>query len=128
MLTQREIISTLEMLRNENLDVRTVTLGINLLDCAGGDLGRVRRQVAERLMRLAGQLVPVCERVGQKYGIPVVNKRIAVSPIAAVGAALSPTSASSSRSSARASALATTSLRNFSLVRFSEISTRSRMI
>ncbi len=90
MLTQREIISTLEMLRNENLDVRTVTLGINLLDCAGSELSQVRRRVAERLMRLAGQLVPVCDRVGQKYGIPVVNKRIAVSPIAAVGAALSP--------------------------------------
>lgn len=90
MLTQREIISTLEMLRNENLDVRTVTLGINLLDCAGPDLGHVRRRIAERVMRLAGQLVPVCDRVGQKYGIPVVNKRIAVSPIAAVGAALAP--------------------------------------
>jgi uncharacterized protein (UPF0210 family) len=90
MLTQREIISTLEMLRNENLDVRTVTLGINLLDCAGPELNGVRRRIAERVMRLAGQLVPVCDRVGQKYGIPVVNKRIAVSPIAAVGAALSP--------------------------------------
>jgi hypothetical protein len=78
------------MLRNENLDVRTVTLGINLLDCAGSDLGRVRRRIAERLMHLAGQLVPVCDRVGQKYGIPVVNKRIAVSPIAAVAAGLSP--------------------------------------
>ena len=83
MLTQREIISTLEMLRNENLDVRTVTLGINLLDCAGPDLNGVRRRIAERVMRLSGQLVPVCDRVGQKYGIPVVNKRIAVSPIAA---------------------------------------------
>jgi hypothetical protein len=78
------------MLRNENLDVRTVTLGMNLLDCAGSDLSHVRRRIAERVMRLAGQLVPVCDRVGQKYGIPVVNKRIAVSPIAAVGAALSP--------------------------------------
>jgi len=83
MLTQREIISTLEMLRNENLDVRTVTLGMNLLDCGGSDLSHVRRRIAERIMRLAGQLVPVCDRVGQKYGIPVVNKRIAVSPIAA---------------------------------------------
>jgi len=90
MLTDREILSTLEMLKNENLDVRTVTLGINLLDCAGSDLNHVRRRIAERVMGLAGKLVPVCERVGQKYGIPVVNKRIAVSPIAVVGAALSP--------------------------------------
>jgi uncharacterized protein (UPF0210 family) len=90
MLTDREILSTLEMLKNENLDVRTVTLGVNLLDCAGPDLNHVRRRIAERVMGLAGKLVPVCERVGQKYGIPVVNKRIAVSPIAVVGAALSP--------------------------------------
>jgi uncharacterized protein len=90
MLTDREILSTLEMLKNENLDVRTVTLGINLLDCAGSDLNHVRRRIAERVMGLAGKLVPVCERVGQKYGIPVVNKRIAVSPIAVVGAALAP--------------------------------------
>jgi uncharacterized protein (UPF0210 family) len=90
MLTDREIISTLDMLKNEHLDVRAVTLGVNLLDCAGSDLNHVRRRIAERVMGLAGKLVPVCERVGQKYGIPVVNKRIAVSPIAVVGAALSP--------------------------------------
>ena len=90
MLTQREIISTLEMLRNEHLDVRTVTLGVNLLDCAGGGLPQVQRRVAERLLGLAGNLVPVCDRIGQKYGIPVVNKRIAVSPLAVVGAGLAP--------------------------------------
>ena len=61
MLTGNEIISTLEMLKNENLDVRTVTLGINLLDCAGADLNEVRRRVAERVMGLAGRLVPVCD-------------------------------------------------------------------
>ncbi|MFO7706706.1 MAG: PFL family protein [Desulfobacterales bacterium] len=88
MLTQREIISTLEMLRNEHLDVRTVTLGVSLLECAGGDLRHVQRRIAERLLGLASNLVPVCDRIGQKYGIPVVNKRIAVSPLAVVGAAL----------------------------------------
>ncbi len=90
MLTQREILSTLEMLKNEHLDVRTVTLGVNLLDCAGGELPQVRRRIAERVLGLAGNLVPVCDRIGQKYGIPVVNKRIAVSPLAVVGAALAP--------------------------------------
>ena len=89
MLTGKEILSTLEMLKNENLDVRTVTLGINLLDCAGTDLNEVRRRIAERVIGLAGRLVPVCDRIGRKYGIPVVNKRIAVSPIAVVGAGLS---------------------------------------
>jgi uncharacterized protein len=90
MLTCREIISTLEMLKSENLDVRTVTLGINLLDCAGEDIHYVKRRITERILGLAGNFVDLCDGVGQKYGIPVVNKRIAVSPIAVVGAALSP--------------------------------------
>ncbi|MGD8292216.1 MAG: PFL family protein, partial [Desulfobacterales bacterium] len=89
MLTDREILSTLEMLENENLDVRTVTLGINLLDCAGPDLDRVKEKIYSKIAHIAQNLVPECDRIGQKYGIPVVNKRIAVSPIAAVGAALS---------------------------------------
>jgi len=89
MLTDREIISTLEMLENENLDVRTVTLGINLLDCAGASLIRVKDKIYAKIVHLAQNLVNECDRIGQKYGIPVVNKRIAVSPIAVVGAALS---------------------------------------
>jgi uncharacterized protein (UPF0210 family) len=89
MLTDREIISTLEMLENEHLDVRTVTLGINLLDCAGDNLARVKSKIHAKISSLAASLVPVCNRIGEKYGIPVVNKRIAVSPIAVVGAALS---------------------------------------
>ena len=89
MLTDREIISTLEMLENENLDVRTVTLGINLLDCAGASLNRVKDKIYAKIAHLAQNLVNECDRIGQKYGIPVVNKRIAVSPIAVVGAALS---------------------------------------
>jgi hypothetical protein len=89
MLTDREIISTLEMLENENLDVRTVTLGINLLDCASHDVSKLKNNIQTRIMHFAENLVYQCDRVGQKYGIPVVNKRIAVSPIAVVGAAMS---------------------------------------
>ncbi len=89
MLTDREILSTLEMLENENLDVRTVTLGINLLDCASHDLNKLKKKIRTRITHFAENLVPICEKIGQKYGIPVVNKRIAVSPIAVVGAALS---------------------------------------
>jgi uncharacterized protein (UPF0210 family) len=89
MLTDREIISTLEMLENENLDVRTVTLGISLLDCASHDLDKVKNKIHTKITHFAANLVTVCDRVGQKYGIPVVNKRISVSPIAVVGAALS---------------------------------------
>ncbi|MCU0586886.1 MAG: PFL family protein [Syntrophobacteraceae bacterium] len=82
MLTDREVISTFEMLRNEHLDVRTVTLGISLFDCASDDLGRFQRNVHDKISRLAGNLVGVCDEVAVKYGIPVVNKRVAVSPVA----------------------------------------------
>jgi uncharacterized protein (UPF0210 family) len=82
MLTEREIIATLEMLRNENLDVRTVTLGISLFDCASHDTERFIANVRAKITRLAAELVNVCDEVGLRYGIPVVNKRIAVSPIA----------------------------------------------
>jgi uncharacterized protein len=89
MLTQREILSTLEMLKSEHLDVRTVTLGINLLDCASHDLEKLKNKIHTRICHYGRSLVAVCNQIGQKYGIPVVNKRIAVSPIAVVGAAMS---------------------------------------
>jgi len=89
MLTEREILSTLEMLENEHLDLRTVTLGINLLDCASHDLQRFQDNVLTKINDLAGGLVKTCDRVGNKYGIPVVNKRISVSPIAVAAAPFS---------------------------------------
>jgi uncharacterized protein (UPF0210 family) len=89
MLTEREILSTLEMVQNEHLDVRTVTLGINLLDCASDDLTRFKDKIKFKINDIAGNLVKVCERVGDRYGIPVVNKRISVSPIAVVAAPFS---------------------------------------
>ncbi len=90
MLTDREILSTLEMLKSEHLDVRTVTLGINLFDCASHDLKRLVSTLRQKVLGQAGNLVSLCNAVGDKYGIPVVNKRIAVSPIAAVGAPFDP--------------------------------------
>ena len=86
MLTDREVISTLEMLKNEHLDVRAVTLGISLLDCASDDFGRFTTKVFNKIIRLAKGLVAACDDVGDMYGIPVVNKRLAVSPMAVVGA------------------------------------------
>ncbi len=82
MLTDREVISTFEMLRNEHLDVRTITLGISLFDCASDDLRRFKQNVYDKINRLAGSLVGVCDEVAVKYGIPIVNKRVAVSPMA----------------------------------------------
>ncbi len=90
MLTEREIISTLEMLQSEHLDVRTVTLGISLFECAADDLARLRENVRDRILRVAEDLVRVCDEVGDKYGIPVVNKRVAVSPVAGFAAPFSP--------------------------------------
>ena len=90
MFTHGEILSVLEMLRSEHLDLRTVTLGINLLDCASDDLGRFRERIYDRITSTARNLVAVCDQVGEKYGIPVVNKRISVSPIAVAAAPFGP--------------------------------------
>ena len=89
MLSTSEIVSTLEMLQNEHLDVRTVTLGINLLDCVSTDINRFKDNIFTRITGLAKNLVHVCNQVGDKYGIPVVNKRISVSPVAVLGAMFS---------------------------------------
>src|SRR5210317_735270 len=86
MLTSREIVSTLEMLQSEHLDLRTVTLGINLMDCVSDDLEKLCRNIRNKIKTLARNLVPACNQISDKYGIPVVNKRISVSPIAIVAA------------------------------------------
>jgi len=81
MLTDREVISTLEMLKNEHLDVRAITMGLSLLDCLSDDLGRLTAKIINKITTHAENLVKICDRIGDKYGIPVVNKRIAVSPM-----------------------------------------------
>jgi uncharacterized protein (UPF0210 family) len=86
MLTQKEVLSVLEMLQSEHLDVRTVTMGIGLLDCASDDLNRFKDRIYKRITKTAKNLVDVSNHVSDKYGIPVVNKRISVSPIAVAGA------------------------------------------
>jgi uncharacterized protein (UPF0210 family) len=90
MFDHQEIIATLEMLKNEHLDVRTVTLGVSLFDCISHDIGRFKKNVQEKLFKHARNLVTVCDEVGEKYGINVVNKRISVSPIAVAAAPFSP--------------------------------------
>jgi len=89
MLSEREITTTLEMLRYENLDVRTVTLGINLTDCAADRIDSFIDRVRRRITTLAGPLVDTCNRIGDRYGIPIVNKRISISPAAVIGAPFS---------------------------------------
>ena len=88
MIRTDQIINTVEMLQKENLDVRTVTIGINLMDCRDTDADVMARKVVIKIEQYAGKLVETCDEVGTKYGIPVVNKRLAVSPAADVAAGL----------------------------------------
>ncbi|TYT74354.1 PFL family protein [Desulfobotulus mexicanus] len=90
MIHDREILTILGMLNNEHLDVRTVTLGVNLFDCVSDDLGRLCANIERKIGNLAANLVPLCNRIGEKYGIQVVNKRISVSPIANIAAPFGP--------------------------------------
>ncbi|MFV0347156.1 MAG: PFL family protein [Halodesulfovibrio sp.] len=90
MLTDREVLSTLAMLRNEHLDVRTVTLGVSLFDCASDNFDTFADKVRAKIGKYAEKLVATCDEVGDKYGIPVVNKRISVSPMGVVCASFSP--------------------------------------
>ncbi len=84
MLRTEEILSTIRMFQEEHLDVRAVTLGINLADCAGPRHDLVAERVRQKIREVAADLVDTCRRVGDKYGIPIVNKRIAVSPVAGI--------------------------------------------
>lgn len=89
MLSEKEVLSTLEMVRNENLDVRTVTLGISLYDCISDNLQRFKDNVYAKILGTGSRFVSICDEVGSTYGIEVVNKRISVSPVALVGSAFS---------------------------------------
>jgi len=82
-----DVLSTLGMVRQHKLDVRTVTMGVDLQPCASPDLNALCSRIRERLVRYAGRLREVCVEVEGRYGIPIVNRRIAVSPIASVAAA-----------------------------------------
>jgi len=86
MIRSEEILHTVEMIQKENLDVRAVTMGISLLDCHRADAASTCQAIREKIRKHACQLVPVCEAISAEYAIPVVNKRIAVTPIALVGA------------------------------------------
>jgi uncharacterized protein len=88
MLSSEEIIRTVEMLKSENLDVRTVTLGISLRDCVSASTQDLCSRVRKKIHDQARDLVPTCERIAKKYGIPIVNKRLAVTPMAAIGESL----------------------------------------
>lgn len=86
MIRSDQILNTVSMIQKENLDVRAVTMGIDLLDCRSEAVAETCRKIKAKIKRHAARLVPACEAISEKYGIPVVNKRLAVTPIAHVGA------------------------------------------
>ena len=88
MINTRDILETIRMIREENLDIRTVTMGISLFDCISDDPERLEKRIYDKITRSAKNLVTVCEELERTYGIPIVNKRISVTPISLVGAGL----------------------------------------
>lgn len=87
MINLFEVVETNNMIEKENLDVRTITLGISLLNCIDSDLERLNRKIYEKIKNAAKDLVKTGEEISREFGIPIVNKRISVTPIALVGGA-----------------------------------------
>jgi hypothetical protein len=83
-IATEEILETVRMIQAENLDVRAITMGISLVDCASRDVDEVCRCVYEKIVRYAERLVPVAGDIQRTYGIPIVNRRVSVTPIAHV--------------------------------------------
>ncbi len=81
MLNLNDILETINMIRQENLDIRTITMGISLLDCADSDIDVSCQKVYDKIVRCAGNLVKTGEDIEAEYGIPIINKRISVTPI-----------------------------------------------
>ena len=86
MINTKDILETIHMISDENLDIRTVTMGISLLDCADSDIDVSCEKVYNKITRCAKNLVSVCTDIEREYGIPIINKRISVTPIAIVAA------------------------------------------
>ena len=86
MINLHDIMETINMISEENLDIRTITMGISLLDCADSDITRSCEKVYDKITRLAGNLVKTGEDIEREYGIPIINKRISVTPIALLAA------------------------------------------
>lgn len=86
MLETKDILETINMIDNENLDVRTITMGISLLDCMDEDIDKASAKVYDKVCRYAQDLVKTGEDIEKQYGIPIINKRISVSPIGMIAA------------------------------------------
>lgn len=84
LINPEEIRETIEMIQEQKLDIRTITMGISLRDCIDTDGGKLKEKIFHKVVESAGKLVDVAESLGNKYGIPIVNKRVSVSPVSAI--------------------------------------------
>ena len=87
MFSKNEILETVKMIDSQNLDVRTITMALSLFDCIDADKKKTAQKVYDKIVRRAERLVAVGEEIATKYGVPIVNKRVSVTPISLVGAA-----------------------------------------
>lgn len=87
MYNTHDILETITMIQEEHLDIRTVTMGISLIDCIDSNIDSACKKVYDKIVRMAGELVPVCNQIEKELGIPIINKRISVTPIAILAAA-----------------------------------------
>ena len=90
MVNVKDILETINMIREENLDIRTITMGISLYDCVSEDENRLCEKIYDKITKSAENLVSTGQDIEKKYGIPIVNKRVSVTPISLVGGACSP--------------------------------------
>ncbi len=90
MINTADILETIGMIREENLDIRTTTMGISLFDCVSDDETRLCQKVYDKITKYAENLVAVGEEISKDYGIPIVNKRVSVTPVSLIGGALTP--------------------------------------
>lgn len=90
MINTHDVLETIQMIREENLDIRTVTMGISLFDCVSDDASRLCDKIYDKITRSAKDLISVCEGIERKYGIPIVNKRVSVTPVSLIGGDISP--------------------------------------
>jgi uncharacterized protein (UPF0210 family) len=86
-ITPEEVTETLHMVSDQHLDIRTITMGISLMSCADEDMGRMCDKIYERITHQAADLVSTAQDMEQEFGIPIVNKRISVTPVAQIAAA-----------------------------------------
>ncbi len=84
-LMPEEILETINMIRSENLDIRTITMGVSLRDCSHDDIATTAQKIYDKITRKAEKLVRIGEDISREYGIPIINKRISVTPISVVG-------------------------------------------